>query len=372
MSSSGSSYAYKWKKCDLRAKEKERNDTNNIDACQITSAAPTSNNNNNNTVSPNVPTPAGEEVKDEVESVVIASEPLYRTAEVWNLVPNNHVVIVTPNHQVILEPIDLKALCASETDPAQKVPSLENLDDADAEKTCQKRRRKKVRPKSALSVMACSSRPSGSNEREKIPFCWGIDRNIYREHLKTKDGEPPKQQTQTLQQPQQLQQSTSPRSKAPNSPHSNSPNNSCNNSPYNSSCAIPTRATQRTNGLKPSSVVNLEQTSVVETQKRFQEALEKAAEERDTSPCSKGGKGEEEQEKKTTSTIDTPPSHKKKKKKKKKHRTKKQKQERLNRPVLVLKLGSLPLFIATLLFNILLFIAAIYYLPSLLAMGRRS
>ena len=46
----------------------------------------------------------------EVESIIIASEPLYRAEEAWNLVPPNHVLTVTPKNDVILEPIDLSTI----------------------------------------------------------------------------------------------------------------------------------------------------------------------------------------------------------------------------------------------------------------------
>lgn len=49
-------------------------------------------------------------LEGEVESVIIASEPLYRAEEAWNLVPPNHVVVVTPKNDVTIEPIDLSAI----------------------------------------------------------------------------------------------------------------------------------------------------------------------------------------------------------------------------------------------------------------------
>lgn len=47
---------------------------------------------------------------EEVESVIIASEPIYRAEKAWNLVPANHVLIVTPRNDVIMEPIDLSTI----------------------------------------------------------------------------------------------------------------------------------------------------------------------------------------------------------------------------------------------------------------------
>jgi len=62
------------------------------------------------TASPEKQSAAEEVAQDEVESVIVASEPLFRKAEAWNLVPRNTLLTITPKYEVILEPIELEGV----------------------------------------------------------------------------------------------------------------------------------------------------------------------------------------------------------------------------------------------------------------------
>ena len=368
VTTAGSNYAFEWKKSDCNGctpptKQKKEGEDNNT-STTTTDTSPKKGS-----------LPPCEEVKDEVESVIIASEPLYRTAEVWNLVPNNHVVIVTPNHQVILEPINLETVCTDETDAAHKTPSFENLDDVDASEKCrQQRKRKKIRPKSALSVMACGSSASSvstsvstTGQREKIPFCsWGID-----------NGEGKQQkQAQVLRKSVSMKDTTTTitsttfiASRGRNSPTI---------SPNNSSPNIPTRA-----ALKASSpVTSPRQLSTVapdpnwpkvaDRQQRLQDALQQASPDKSCPTTTSPTQPQQPQQITAYQThagaqaATSNKAKKHKKKKKTKHTDKNEVAHCAKRPAaVVVKLGSMPFFLATILFNLLLIIAVYYCFTSI-------
>lgn len=52
--------------------------------------------------------------KEEVDSIIISSEPIYKSEEAWNLVPDNSLIVVTPRHNVIIEKIELDEVPAEE------------------------------------------------------------------------------------------------------------------------------------------------------------------------------------------------------------------------------------------------------------------